>query len=959
MRFYEDPKKTSENRLPPRAHYIPAGDAEHISLNGKWRFLFLKNGEDYNEKTVLTDEIEVPSCWQLSGYESPNYTNINYPYPCDMPYVPDINPLGVYERDIVLEPSKKRTYLVLEGASSMAAIYLNGKYIGFTEGSHLMAEFDLTDHISGRKNTLRILVYKWCCGSYLEDQDMFRHNGLFRDVYLLRRPEGHLFDLDIRASADGILTVRADQPVTAELLDRGELVASGRGKNLKLRLTEPHLWNAEDPYLYTVSIKCAGELITERVGFRSISVSSKYELLINGTPVKLKGVNHHDTSPKGGFTMTGEELLRDLKLMKSLNINTVRTSHYPPSPALVKLCDELGFYVVLECDYEAHGFLRRHPNVPYKYDATLGEWPCSSKEWRREHIDRIARTYERDKNRPSVIMWSLGNESGYSEVCIDPMIEYIKKHDRERLVHFESASQSKDGLHKVDVYSMMYPSIERVISDLENKDYKMPVFHCEYAHAMGNGPGDISHYVDLMHKYPNYIGGCVWEWADHVVYKNGTPCYGGDFDELTHDGNFCCDGLVFHDRSLKAGSLEVRTVYAPIKFEYNKGRIKLTNLYDFTDLRERRLIYRIRVDERTVEKKELSIALAPKKYTYIEPETDIGSLECQFFAALDVELLSMSGERIAELSSELPVKKSDTDLIKDRNVPSARLRELGRYIIAEGEGFEYRFNKQTGTLDSMSVNGEELLLAPVKLSAYRAPTDNDKKMVPLWAKTNEWQGENLDCVFNKTYSAELTDGIIVFKCSLGGISRLPFLKYTLRLRVYADGGIYFDLSGRVREDAPWLPRLGFEFKLDKRHKQFAYFGMGPYENYPDMCHHVRLGHHCSDVDREYVPYVMPQEHGNHMGMRMLSVAPLLFGSDKPIAFNVSKYSIEELTAARHTTELPYSSATHIRIDYKVSGLGSASCGPDLRPEYRLSEKKIDLAFIVIPSIPKKQKTTEK
>ena len=937
-RFYENPLKTSENREPQRAYYIPTGKADYMSLNGKWKFAFFENGDIATEPKKW-DEIEVPSCWQIKGYEYPNYTNVNFPHLCDMPYVPNINSMGMYEREFTVKDASKESYIVFEGVCSCAVLYVNGQYVGFTQGSHLQAEFKISRYVNEGKNTIRVNVYKWCCGTYIEDQDMFRFNGIFRDVYMLSRPKGHLKDIDVRTIDNKKVLISADKEASYTLYDGDVVLAKGKGKKCELAVKNPNLWTAESPYLYTLKVEYKGEVIEQRVGFRTILVSEKQELLINGTPIKIKGINHHDTMIGKGYCMSDEEMRRDLELMKELNINAVRTSHYPPHPKFVNMCDEMGFYVVLECDNEAHGFMRRLPNVNYKYDSRVGEWPCSHPDWAKEHEERMARTYERDKNHASVIMWSLGNEAGYHRISNDPMINYLRARDNQRLIHFESACWREEGIQKTDVMSVMYPSRERMMDELVYKNKGKPFYLCEFSHAMGNGPGDVWQYVDMFYQYPNFIGGCIWEWADHVVVVDGVQKYGGDFEgELTHDGNFCCDGLVFADRSFKAGTYEVKSAYAPFRFEFKNGKLKITNHYDFTNLKDHTFTYKIRVDEKTVEEKSFKLSVAPKKSKVVLTEEN--PKKCKLGASIDVALYAPDGKLLGELSQQIECKR----IKKEERLSAVKLITDGIYIYARGEGFEYRFNKQLGNLDSITVKGKELLFEPVKLSAFRATMDNDRHMINSWTKVDVWHGENLDYQFTNVYDVKVINDTIVATASIGGISRLPFFKYKLKLRVYENGKISYSLLGDVREDTVWLPRLGFEFKLKKKNADLKYFGMGPYENYSDMSHHVKQDWFESNTEKEYVNYVRPQEHGNHRNTLSLTVDNLTFTSDKPFEFNASNYSIEQLHKAKHTDEIGDSYASHIRIDYKCSGVGSASCGPDLEPPYRLSEKKIAFAF---------------
>ena len=938
MRIYENPKSTSENRLNARSWYIPEGSCKQIMLNGEWRFAFFENG-DRAGNIEEWETIEVPSCWQLKGYENPNYTNINYPFPCDPPYVPDINPTGVYERSFQIEDGSLETYFVFEGVSSEAELYINGKYVGRTQGSRLTAEFDITEFVSSGTNTVRVYVRKWCCGSYLEDQDAFRYNGIFRDVYVLSRPHGHIFDIDIKTEENDIICT-ADAEFSAELYD-GDALLERRdsvGGKAVFTVNEPSLWTAETPYLYTVKLYAAGEIITRKIGFRTIKISSDYELLINGTPVKLKGVNHHDTDPYKGWTMSEEDYVRDLKLMKELNINTVRTSHYPPAPKFLDYCDEMGFYVILECDIETHGFVRRYANIGYKFDTENSDWPCVEEMWKKEFLDRIERTYERDKIHTSVIMWSTGNESAYG-VNQAAQIDWLKSRDKVRLAHCEDASRA-GSQEKTDVFSMMYPSVDTIEKWAKDDNIRQPVFMCEYAHAMGNGPGGMWDYWNAIYENKKLIGGCIWEWADHTVMVDGVAKYGGDFDgELTHDGNFCCDGMVFADRSLKSGSYEVKNAYAPFRIKWENGVLKLKNCFDFTSFDGYTFEYNITADGESLEKRIVRVNTNPGDEFSVTPAAALPE-SCRLGCFITVEMTDVNGAELGTLEERLPVK-----IINRENGEPLNITDGEFEIKAEGEGFAYTLSKQTGFITSALKNGSELLTAPMKLSYFRATTDNDRNVKAMWDRTNIWQGENFDCAFNKVYSYRISGNRAEFTMSAAGVSRKPFFNYTLCYEFFADGCVNVILNGKIRENVVWLPRLGFEFKLPYDTSKFRYFGNGPMDSYRDMTHHGITAWHESDADREYVSYIRPQEHGNHYGCRELEIEnSLKFSAEDLMEISVLHHSIEQLTKAEHTDELKKSDGTHIRIDYKVSGIGSNSCGPQLPEKYQLCEKDIFFKF---------------
>lgn len=933
MRFYEDTNKTSENRLKTRSWYIPEGDAKLYSLNGEWRFAFFKNG-DYADLPEEWETITVPSCWQIEGYENPNYTNVNYPFPCDPPYVPDINPMGVYERSFVIDDGSLDTYLCLEGVGSCAEVYVNGKYVGFTEGSHLFAEFDISEFISSGTNTVRVNVHKWCAGSYLEDQDSFRFNGIFRDIYVISRPKGHIFDIDMRTE-DNRIVCTADAPFTAELFD-GEQLLDTKGGNgtVEFTVTEPKMWTAETPNLYTVKFYSAGEVIVRKIGFRTIGISSDYELLINGCPVKLKGVNHHDTTPDKGWTMSEEDILKDLKLMKELNINCIRTSHYPPAPKFLDFCDELGFYVVLETDIETHGFQRRNANAEGGYDVESNDWPCVNEMWTKEFVERMERAYERDKIHTSIIMWSTGNESGFGQNQIK-MIDWVKERDAERLVHSEDAYRYKNS-EPTDVFSRMYASIDELVDYANDPEMKKPVFECEYSHAMGNGPGDVWDYWETIYAHKKLIGGCIWEWADHTVLVDGVQKYGGDFEgELTHDGNFCCDGMVLSNREFKAGTYEIKATYAPFRIKWCDGKLTVKNCFDFTSFDGYSFEYDITADGKSLDKRIVKVNCKPHDEFSITPAVELPT-KTELGCYISVTMTDENGFELGTFQAEIP-----TETIPAPKAAALNTEETDKYLTATGNGFKYTLSKQTGMLTSIIKDGKEQLLEPMKLSYYRAWTDNDRNVHVYWDRSNIWQGENFDCVFTKIYSFAVSGNKAVFKGSAAGVSRKSFIYFTLSYEFMEDGSVDISLDGDIGERIHWLPRLGFEFKLPYDSDRFTYFGNGPLESYCDMTHHGLVAWHNSSADNEYVNYVRPQEHGNHCDCKELRIDnSLKFKADTKMEISVLHHSIEAINAAKHTDELKKSDGTHVRVDYKVSGIGSNSCGPELLNKYRLDEKKI-------------------
>ena len=939
MRFYEDLTHLQKNRMPQRAYYIPENDGACTLLNGQWDFRYYPADYLEEETDDRWDTIPVPSCWQLLGYEHPNYANSSYPYPVDMPYVPNENPMGIYRREFTVEQPQNRHYLVFEGVSSCLELYINGSFAGYSQGSHLQAEFDITDLVVPGANMVLAKVRKWCSGSYLEDQDFFRFNGIFRDVYLLSRPQGHIRDISL-VTEDNRICIGLEGEAQVSLYDGKTLLDSRFVREQgSFTVEKPVLWNAEQPYLYDLVFEQAGETIRQRVGFVRYSVNSDGAFCVNGVPVKLKGVNRHDTHPTKGWCMSEEDLLLDLKQMKKLNINTIRTSHYPPTPKFLSMCDEMGFYVMLETDLESHGFGYRLPDFPgYDMVEHPEAWPCSRPEWKDAFLDRMVRAYHRDKNHSCIFSWSTGNESGHGDNHYE-MIKFLRSVDSHRLIHSEDCSRSSETYpefyNRTDMYSRMYTSPAFLAEYAKDESRTLPFFLCEYSHAMGNGPGDVKDYWDVIWQSPKLIGGCIWEWTDHTVLENGVGKYGGDWNEATHDGNFCCDGLTFHDRSFKAGSLNTKAVYQNMRCTLEAGSLHVTNLFDFTNLDKYTLRYTLIRDGELLEEKQLRLILAPKE-TAVLPVAAVES--CRYGAYVECRLLDDTGYEVALTQLEVPAVKEN---LVAEGAP-AEITETRHSFLVSGEGFQYTVSRRSGQLISIQKDGRELLTDRVRLTVLRAPTDNDQYIKNKWLReVGLFRSECLDRLCDKCYSCTAQGNTVTVEGSLAGISRVPFLRYRLQYTFFADGTLKVSLSGHIREDCVWLPRLGFEFRVPRQLDGFRYFGRGPWENYRDMYAHAPLGFYESNARQEYVPYIMPQEHGNHTGGRLLeSESGLTFRSNGTFEFAVSHFSADQLTKAMHTDALTPED-TLIRIDYKNSGVGSNSCGPELLEPYRLNEKHID------------------
>ncbi|MCD8391013.1 MAG: beta-galactosidase, partial [Firmicutes bacterium] len=603
-KYFENLKTLHIGTEEPRAYYIPFSDRSavskdrresdrYIDLCGEWKFHYYGSMYDVYDLDDVPDTVEVPSCWQMMGYDENQYVNSTYPIPFEPPYVPNDNPCAVYVKEFELKKTDEKYYINFEGVDSCYYLWVNGEFAGYDQVSHCTGEFDITDKLLDGKNKICVLNLKWCDGTYLEDQDKFRMSGIFRDVYILRREKNHIRDFFIKAGADGVVTITKDGGGAARytLLDGENEIASVRsaeGGGVELAVENPRLWTAETPYLYTLLIETESEVIPQKIGFRTVSIEDRV-LLLNGSPIKLKGVNRHDSDPVTGYAISRGQLMTDLRLMKEHNINAIRTSHYPNAPWAYELYDEYGFYVCDEADLETHGQTHTIPKGNYCAFSEMAH----DERFREAHLDRVKLCVTRDKNRPSVIMWSLGNEAGYGP-NFENAGRWVKAYDDTRVTHYEGSRKQfseyfgnyEYDVSMLDVHSEMYTAPEMIDEYFADGKNKKPFVLCEFAHAMGNGPGGIGEYIDRFYKYDGFAGGFVWEWCDHAVYageENGRKkfLYGGDSGEVIHSDNFCVDGLVSPDRVPHNGLREYKNALRPIKAELKDGKIALTNTLDF------------------------------------------------------------------------------------------------------------------------------------------------------------------------------------------------------------------------------------------------------------------------------------------------------------------------------------------------------------------------------------------
>ncbi len=977
MKRYENLALPIDNAMAPRAYYIPfqsrkaailgkwEESSHYVPLNGEWQFGYFEN-EYKVDKNDLKGTIGVPSCLESIGYGQIQYTNIKYPIPFMPPRVPSDNPVAVYRREFEAH-TDERTYLMFEGAGSYYEVEVNGNYVGMAKGSHLEAEFDVTDYVREGRNTLTVTLYKWSDGSYLEDQDAFRYSGIFRDVYLLRRPKDHLRDFFIHTTKEGNVTVDTD--FVGKTLSVNMQILSPSGEKIDgMNVKAPLMWTAETPDLYTLIMECGGEWIAKKFGFCFPSVSEKRELLVNGTPIKIKGVNRHDSHPETGYTVSLEHMREDLLMMKRFNINCVRTSHYPSHPKFIEMCDELGMYVVAECDVETHG---AEFGAGYRPSgAALSDNPA----WQASYLDRMKRTVERDKNSPSVIIWSLGNESQFGENHV-AMAAYTKSRDPKRPIHYERTSWLFDTTHAkpeyndppcVDMISRMYPSVGELIAMGEDEVGTRPFYMCEYAHAMGLGPGSLEEYWSAIYKYPRLIGGCAWEWCDHAVKEGENYLYGGDHGEFPNDGNFCVDGMVYPDRTPSTGLFALKQVMRPVRMEMldaEKGRILVKNMRDFASAKEFEIAWCIKCGNEILQKGSFSPDIAPHgsaEMTLGYTLPNAGEYPCY----LDLEILEKEdrewckkGHSYGFEQFELPVA------VLDKKQKAASLvtvtEKLDKLDITCGN-VVYRFGRISGMLEELIKNGENVLKAPSRLTIWRAPTDNDMYVKATWKKLH--LDRTTLIVLDSELEANETEAVYTVRGIVGSAALHPVYNITVTYTVNGNGlhtaihatGYHKSEDGRLYSmwiKAPYyLPRFGIEYVLGGEFDKLDYFGKGERENYIDLDSHTRMGLYHSTVDEQYEPYIKPQECGNHTKVTELSLSSgktaFEVTADTSLEFSALPYSVKELESKAHRHELRKDGNTHLIVNYRVGGIGSNSCGPEALEKDRLDDVVIDYGYTI-------------
>ena len=1006
-RYYENLSVLHENTMPARAYYIPASRrmdnlVEHREesdrmqlLNGTWKFQYFNSIYDIqdsffekNYDTENFDEIQVPSVWQMAGYDTHQYTNIRYPFPFDPPYVPQDIPCGVYVHTFEYSRDEKapKSFLNFEGVDSCFYVWINGSYIGYSQVSHMTSEFDVTDVLQDGTNTVAVLVMKWCDGSYLEDQDKFRMSGIFRDVYILKRPKQAISDYHIKTRIEDMLAkveieMKFYSPLNVKISieDRnGAVVALGsiaeEGKAV-LEIASPELWNTENPYLYKLILETENEVIVDHIALRKIEIKDQV-IYLNGQKIKFRGVNRHDSDPVTGFTINTEQITTDLTLMKQHNFNAIRSSHYPNAPFFYEMCDKYGFMVIDEADIEAHGpfMIYRKEDTDYNRFKRWNEKIADDPVWEEAIVDRVKLMVKRDKNRFCIVMWSMGNESAYG--CnFEKALEWTKTFDPDRITQYESARyRNYDETYdysNLDVYSRMYPALSEIQEYLD-KDGSKPFLLVEYCHSMGNGPGDFEDYFQMIQDNDKMCGGFVWEWCDHAIAhgtaENGKTiyAYGGDHGEEIHDDNFCMDGLVYPDRTVHTGLLEYKNVYRPARvISYNKesGELVLHNYMDFDDLKDYvKISYELTQDGLVISKgilPEFSVAPHGEGKTNLKinvPEN--GKCYLKLIYHLKKELPLLDEDHILGFD-EIEVSKEDTKcklaekwLQKTAVDSELQVNENDTQIHIKGREFAYTIDKRTALFTEMKFAGREYLNHPMELNIWRAPTDND-----MYIKS-EWKKAHYDKAYTRAYTTEVVQGKygvkITSHASVVAETVQKILDVTITWKIEAAGKIDADIAVTKDDEFPDLPRFGVRMFLDKKLSAVRYFGMGPQESYCDKHQAASHGLYRADVGDLHEDYIRPQENGSHYDCEYVELNNSRYGivasAEKAFSFNASYYTQEELEKKTHNYELIESDSVVFCVDYALNGIGSNSCGPVVLEQYRFDDVLFRFQFTLIPYV---------
>lgn len=1004
MKTWENHQIDGINRMPARAHFLTFPSKEKAllnnnrythafkNLNGVWKFMFLDAPEYspegfFNSDFDVTkmDDITVPGNWQLQGYGKMHYSDLWYNFPINPPYVPTENPTGIYKRTFFVEESYRDKKIIIRfcGVDSAYHLWINGKEVGYSKVARNESEFDITDLIRvGEENDVTVRVYQWSDGTYLEDQDMWWESGIFRDVELIGVPKDGINDYKVIADLDdeyknGIFKVEAflrttkEVNVTFELVDAGEntvftkTVVVKEGKAcIDEVIADVNHWTAETPYLYKLfmTVEDDGqivEVIPQNVGFRNIRLNGE-TFLVNGVAIKFKGVNRHDYSPQNGRVVSREEIEKDIILMKQFNINAIRTSHYPNSYYLYDLCDEYGMYLIAETDLECHGF---ELTGDYK-------WITDDPSWELAYVSRMTRMIERDKNHPAIIFWSLGNESAFG--CnFRKMTDVAHEMDPTRLVHYEGDFD----VESADVYSTMYTWIENpkkpyLMKDIIEKS-KKPHVHCEYCHAMGNGPGNLKDYQDLVYAHDKLQGGFVWEWFDHGIEsftESGEKYYryGGDFGDDPSNKDFCIDGLIMPDRTPSPGLYEYKKVIEPITttaVDIQKGIINLLSRYDFANLDRFNLVYKVMEDDVILQTGFMAVpSIEARANKDITLPYDLSAIKVKpgahYYVNISYQLredtsYASSGHELATAQFELPLYKEGI-VVRPEGILNVEKEHTTLHV--KGANFSLDFNLVNGNLMNIVRDGMQVLSKGPRLTLWRAPISNDMEIIDKLKKVYFLHLEH-EVVMNIDYHMEGN----ILKVEVDTINSTTNSAWHFKTKyvytVCPSGDVLIDVegtpSGRVDLAPDMLPRIGVSMHLDKSMEHVRYFGMGPGENYADSKEAAQMGLYANTVDGLFTNYVIPQENGNHMGCKWVSMTNdrgmgLLASTEGDFNFSASWYEDKDLDDAKHTCDLVKRDYIVFNVDYKQNALGTNSCGQWQLDKYRAKFEDFKLSFRLTP-----------
>ncbi|GIN85168.1 beta-galactosidase [Heyndrickxia sporothermodurans] len=991
------------NRIRPRAHFTSfpneiealAVNGEIAStkkiLNGQWKFLYADHPSfipsDFFEKNYDCsdwDDIQVPGVWQLQGYGRPHYSDLYYPFPVNPPHVPEKNPTGCYRRSFFIPKDwdGRNVHLRFEGVDSAFHLWVNGKEVGYSQGSRLTSEFDITPFLEDGENQLVVQVHQWSDGSYLEDQDMWWLSGIFRDVYLLAIPKIHVYDfyvktdlderyenakLNLRVKVKNCSGEREKVALTYQLIDKNETILSGDFSNEQVNAGEdvflnvqshvasPQKWSAEDPYLYTLLLTLKNskgetiEVIPYRIGFRSIEIKDR-NLKVNGKTIMFKGVNRHDHDPDTGRAVSYEMMKKDIIMMKQFNINAVRTAHYPNDPRFYDLCDKYGLYVIDETDLETHGF------------ELLGDANQLSNDpsWEAAYVERVERMVERDKNHPSIIMWSLGNESGFG--CnFEAMYKRCKELDATRIVHYEGDRETK----ATDIYSTMYSSVERIIGFAKTENWEKPHILCEFAHAMGNGPGGLKEYWDAFYQYDRLQGGFVWEWIDHGLRQFTSEgeeyfAYGGDFGDEPNNSNFCMDGLVSPDRVPSPGLYQYKKMIEPVKvtpLDVKEGIFQIENRYNFVSLDHLECSWSIDGDGDPVasgvvtlpdilanEKGQLRIPLSGLiKKAFIDYKVNI------VFTLKSDTKWAKKGHEIAWAQVSIPNEEMLSKKSLSSSIAPIFVEETKTSIVIKGNDFKIQFSKIDGRILNWRACGQSVMKTGPRMNFWRAMTDNEMYIVKDWKEAylhmlvHDARKVEYEQLNASTIKVRVEETIAPLVAGWG-------VQGSYEYTILGDGQIQMTVKGNPYGKLPetW-PKVGIEMEIPTELSHVNWYGNGPWESYPDSKEACKIGHYQKTVDELFFPYEYPQENGNRSEAKWASFHNgrnfgLLAASEQGMNFSAHYYTKENIEEAKHHYQLKKRDFITLNIDHKLNGLGSNSCGPGPLPEYQL--KPADFHFEV-------------